>query len=141
MVASLDITYALTHGLDHTGCFMPENTWEKTFGILSRQRVCICMAKRGGNDFDANFSRSRRGDGHVCHFQWLVGLPCYRCLANDRLAHRFLHGIMPVQLQPGVRHMQVMVIGAFQGFKAHAAWTARKKQDNAASEPASRRAS
>jgi hypothetical protein len=46
VISRLDRGDTFANGLYDTSTFMAENDWESSFGILSRQCVCICKANQ-----------------------------------------------------------------------------------------------
>ena len=56
MITRLDGRYPFADRFDDTTCFMTENAWKETFGVMAVEGVDVCVAESVSDDFDTDFS-------------------------------------------------------------------------------------
>jgi hypothetical protein len=75
VITRLHIGNALSNRLDVTSTLVSEDDGESTLGVLSRERVRICMADTGVVDLDADFVGSGGKNLNLLNREVLAGFP------------------------------------------------------------------
>jgi hypothetical protein len=74
-VTGLDVGHTLTNRFDDTGTFVTENDGEGTFGVLSGESVCICVADTSVEDLNTDLVGLWRSDLDIFDRKGLTGFP------------------------------------------------------------------
>jgi len=75
VITGLYVCDSLTNGLDNTSTLVPEDDRESTLGVLSGQRVGICVADTGVIDLNADLVGPGWEDFDILNGKVLAGFP------------------------------------------------------------------